>query len=81
MDTNVTFEQKGDPFQYLVPAYRVSAVTASPYEGLDYWSPVSELGRPDHTRLTVMFIESCRILYTGPSNDYIFPASDRITDG
>jgi len=28
-----------------------------------------------------MFIESCRILYTGPSDDYIFPARDRVTDG
>lgn len=70
--TDYTFRQFGDPFKWDVPAYSVSAYESTPYPHHDYWLPLPELDRADHTYLTIMFIASCRIIYTGSSEDYIF---------
>lgn len=71
-----TFRQFGDPFKWDVPAYSLSAYESTPYPDHDYWLPISGLRRQEHTYLTIMFIASCRIIYTGPSQDYIFHSDE-----
>jgi hypothetical protein len=55
-----------------------SAYEATPYPEKNYWTPRQELDitPPGPTYFTIMFISSCRIVYTGPSKDYIFHADE-----
>lgn len=56
-----------------------SVYEATPYPERNYWTPRRELDiiYPGHKYLSIMFISSCRIVYTGPSKDYIFHADEQ----
>ncbi|KIW65559.1 hypothetical protein, variant [Phialophora macrospora] len=82
---NYTFRTAGDPFNYRVAAYSVSAYESTPYgPEHDYWNPISGLdiiypGKDPY--LTIMFISSCRIIYRGACEDHIFPATEEYPPG
>ncbi|KAK5945744.1 hypothetical protein PMZ80_002952 [Knufia obscura] len=79
--TDYTFRQYGEPFKWGVTAYSVNVYQSTPYPDIDSWEPLSDLKREDGTYLSVLFVASCRIKYTGPSDDYIFPATRLFKNG
>lgn len=44
---------------------------------LDYWHPITGLGRPLDSTLTIMFISSMHIYHTHRSEDPVFPAETK----
>nr|OQO17714.1 hypothetical protein B0A51_14464 [Rachicladosporium sp. CCFEE 5018] len=82
-ETEYTFRQFGDPFDFDVRSYTMSKSWEQ-----NYWHPRAELAIRDGLTmksqphaLTIMFVNSCRLFYQKNSDDSIFPAQTHRADG
>ncbi|OQN98702.1 hypothetical protein B0A48_15368 [Cryoendolithus antarcticus] len=89
-ETEYTFRQFGDPFDFDVRSYTMSTYAHEYGKSWEqnYWHPRAELAiRKGFTTkfnphaLTIMFVNSCRLFYQKASDDSIFPAQTRRPDG